>query len=157
MGRGCRVFYTNTNNYTTFVQLLICLLCDSWGDRRHDFSASQLTEGKSDRLTFDGSECWSDSASKDGRRPSSPTLPDKLTIGRLSSLELELSCNWIPKSLHPFAVPCLFSPNSLTATGEKDSVEFSILLDQYIDLLEAEQFPPKPRKPVAVELKLVDG
>lgn len=143
-------------NSTTFVQLLICLLWDSWGDRRHDFSASQLTEGISDRLIFDGSECWSDSASKDGRGTSSPNLPDKVTIGRLSS-PLELSSNWIPKSLQPFAVPFLFSPDSLSATGKKDSVEFSVLLDQYIDLLEAEQFPPKPRKPVAVELNLAGG
>jgi len=144
------------NQLCTFVQLLICLLCDSWGDRRHDLSASQLTEGISDRLTFDGSECWSDSASKDGTDLSSPTLPDKGAVCRLSSA-LEFSSNWIPKSLQPFPVPCLFSPDSLSATGEKGSVEFSNLLDQYIDLLEAGQFPPKPRKLVAVELNLGDG
>jgi hypothetical protein len=54
-------------------------------------------------------------------------------------------------------VPCLFSPDSLSAVGKKGSVEFSNLLDQYIDLLEAGVFPPKPRKLVAVELNLGDG
>ena len=157
MGKGAeRNTPTLNTSYATFVQLLICLLCDSWGDRRHDFSASQLAEGISDRLTFDGSECWSDSPSKDGTDLSSPTLPDKVTVGRLSSA-LEFSSNWIPKSLQPVPAPCLFSADSLSAIGENDSIGFSVLLDQYIDLLEAEIFPPKPRKLAAVELNLGDG
>ena len=144
--------------HTTLVQLLICLLCDSWEDHRHDFSASQLTVGISDRLTFNGSESWSDSTSNNGTDLSSPSLPNDMHIGILSS-KLEFSRNWIPKILQPFPVPCLFSPDSLRPTGEKHSVVFSTLLDQCIELLQTaprELFPPKPRKLVAVELNLGD-
>ena len=145
---------------TTFVQLLICLLCNSWGDRRQDFSASQLTEGWSARLMFDGSECWSDSASNDGTGWLSLKVPDNATTGEVSS-KLGLSTNWIPNSLGPFPVLCLFSPQSLLIAGEKDSVATSTWFDQYIVLLEMVArllFPPKLRGlGFGAELNLGDG
>lgn len=105
---------------------------------------------------LDGSECWSDSTSKDGTGRSSP----KVTTGEVSST-VELSSSWKPKSLQPLPESRLFSPDSLLIAGVNDSVTVSILFVQYIELLETaagELFPLKLKElAFVIEENLGDG
>lgn len=78
--------------YSTLVQLLICLLCDSWVDLSDDLSGSM-----SDRAGSDGSECWSDSVSKGGLGWLSTIAGGAATVEVSSTVEW--SSNSIPNNL----------------------------------------------------------